>query len=152
MMKLLDIAVRPAKGEPMQRVESAQLTQLNGITGDHRSKSGRRQISLLSLFSWQCACNELGQSLPWTIRRANLLLDIAPFTSADVGRILCVGPARIEICVETEPCRKMDEQVPGLRAALTPEWRGGVCGNIVLDGIIHIGDTVHWLDASSEED
>jgi MOSC domain-containing protein YiiM len=36
----------------------------------------------------------------------------------------------------------MDELAPGLRAALTPDWRGGVTGRVIADGTIAVGDEV----------
>ena len=36
----------------------------------------------------------------------------------------------------------MDEIRPGLTAALTPDWRGGVLGRVVQDGEIAVGDEV----------
>jgi hypothetical protein len=38
----------------------------------------------------------------------------------------------------------MDEQQPGLTAALTPEWRGGISCDVVKPGDIKIGDQVEF--------
>ena len=57
--------------------------------------------------------------------------------------MIAIGAAlRIEITVETEPCERMDALLPGLKAALMPDWRGGVCGRVLTDGEIAIGDEV----------
>ena len=146
MSQLLNIAVRPARGAPMQEVSEAQLHCQQGIIGDHRSRPGRRQISVLTAQAWINACQQINQTLPWTVRRANLLVDLSNFSAQDVGRVLCIGKAEIEVCVETEPCYKMDQAFEGLRAALQPDWRGGICGKIIRSGVIRINDPVYWRD------
>jgi len=36
----------------------------------------------------------------------------------------------------------MDEASPGLREALEPDWRGGVCCRVLKGGLIAVGDEV----------
>jgi MOSC domain-containing protein YiiM len=36
----------------------------------------------------------------------------------------------------------MEEQCPGLRAALQPDWRGGVSCTVLQGGTVTIGDAV----------
>ena len=79
--------------------------------------------------------------MPWTTRRANLLLEGVSFSAKDVGVQIHIGEVILEITRETDPCSRMDEQQPGLRKALEPDWRGGVCTRVVQDGKIHLGDT-----------
>ena len=53
--------------------------------------------------------------------------------------------AAIEITDECEPCERMEALHPGLRAAMTPDWRGGFLGRVVEDGEIAVGDEVRVL-------
>ena len=55
---------------------------------------------------------------------------------------------RLAIGGETTPCERMDEAFPGLRAAMRPDWGGGVFAQVLDDGLIAVGDDVHWDDAS----
>ncbi len=81
-------------------------------------------------------------ALPWHVRRANLLVE-GMRLPRDPGSVIAIGPSlRIEVTMECDPCRRMDEIRPGLRSALTPDWRGGVLGRVLNDGEIAIGDEV----------
>jgi MOSC domain-containing protein YiiM len=49
---------------------------------------------------------------------------------------------------ETTPCERMEEALPGLRAALRPDWGGGVFAQVLRGGAIRVGDRVAWEQAS----
>jgi MOSC domain-containing protein YiiM len=51
----------------------------------------------------------------------------------------------IEITGECDPCSRMEALQPGLRAALTPDWRGGFLGRVIEDGEIAVGDEIRIL-------
>ena len=51
-----------------------------------------------------------------------------------VGATLHIGDVVLKITDETAPCARMDEAAAGLRRALTPDWRGGVCCQVVRGG------------------
>jgi len=76
--RLLGIAVKPRRLQPMQLVKAGELSPQAGLVGDSRGKPGPRQVTLLSLAAWHAACNEIGVILPWTERRANLLVGDLP--------------------------------------------------------------------------
>ena len=38
-----------------------------------------------------------------------------------------IGALVLEVTMETRPCQLMEAAHRGLRGALTPDWRGGVC-------------------------
>lgn len=127
------------------------VTTTEGVHGDIRGairpgKSGRRQISLIEAESWDAALRELGPgeaaSLPWHVRRANLLVEGLRLPR-EPGAVIAIGATlRIQITCECDPCRRMDEIAPGLKSALMPDWRGGVLGRVLTDGEIAVGDDV----------
>lgn len=136
---------RQAKG-PMLEIASVAISREAGVVPDTRGNPGRRQVTLLSLQSWQDACAELGTDLPWTCRRANLLIDGLRFSAADIGRVIRIGDVELQIMLETDPCPRMDAQHEGLTAALIPHWRGGVCCRVLRDGTVRTGDAVVFRD------
>jgi MOSC domain-containing protein YiiM len=48
----------------------------------------------------------------------------------------------LEISGECDPCSRMEEIATGLKAALTPEWRGGRLARVIAEGEIKVGDTI----------
>lgn len=135
------IARRTAPRSPMITISASRVTRESGLEGDFRGKPGKRQVTVLCAEAWKAACSEVERLMPWTTRRANLLLEGVSFSAKDVGVQIHIGEVILEITRETDPCSRMDEQQPGLRKALEPDWRGGVCTRVVQDGKIHLGDT-----------
>ncbi len=126
----------------MQEQERAEITIEKGITGDLRGSQAGRQITILCEAAWQNTCDAINTELPWTTRRANLLVDGVEFGEGDIGKTIRIGEVRQEIKQETYPRSHMDKQHQGLRGALTPKWHGGVCCNVLTAGSIQVGDRV----------
>lgn len=143
MGTLVGIASRSASRAPMQELAVADVTRERGVAEDFRGKPGDRQVTVLSRDAWEKACAELGAELSWTLRRANLLVEGVSLEQT-TGRRLRVGEALLEVTCETDPCRVMDAQHPGLRAALEPEWRGGASCRVIHGGAVRVGDDVEW--------
>ena len=141
MGELVGIAIRDAKRAAMRELQSANVTPDAGVADDFRGKPGKRQVTLLSADVWNTVCAELSSDLPWTIRRANLLVAGIDLPKS-AGETIQVGSVKLRVTMETDPCSRMDEQHDGLRAALTPDWRGGVCCEVLSGGEISIGDSV----------
>ena len=139
---LLGIAIREISRSPMIPLDRADVTTGAGVVGDFRGRPGSRQVTVLSREAWQIACDEIGQSLQWTVRRANLFVEGIELPTRR-GSQIRIGQVVLEICGETDPCGRMDAQVPGLTAALTPNWRGGICCRVITGGEVRVGDAVH---------
>jgi MOSC domain-containing protein YiiM len=139
--KLIAIARVAELRAPLEEMQSASVTIDAGIEGDVRGRKRNRQVTVLFCESWDEACRALGVKLPWTTRRANLLVAGVPPPQA-VGGQMRIGDVVLEIMLETDPCQLMERAHAGLKAALTPDWRGGVCCNVVTGGTLRVGDTV----------
>ena len=138
-IELCGIAIRERSAAPMQKLSAARVTRGAGVEGDARGRPGKRQVTVLSLESWNTACAELGVNLCWTQRRANLLVSGVEFGPDSVGQQLQFGSLTLEVTRETDPCRRMDTAYQGLQAALAPDWRGGVCCRVLSDGELTVG-------------
>lgn len=152
---LVAIARKSKPGQVMEEVNSATIDVDTGIEGDWRGTPrvggpDDRQISVLSAEAWQSVCQDVGNDLPWTYRRANLLVKGLEL-SHTTGDRLTLGPVTLEITCETVPCERMDEQLTGLTQALVPDWRGGVCCRVISGGSIKVGQSVTHLTNSNKE-
>jgi MOSC domain-containing protein YiiM len=86
---------------------------------------------------------ELGVDVPPVARRANVLVSGVDLPRSR-GRVLRLGGVRVRILGEVTPCERMDEAHEGLRAAMRPDWRGGVFGEVLDDGLVSVGDVARW--------
>ena len=141
MGHLLAIARAPVKRGAMVPVSEANVGIPDGIAGDARGGRAGRQVTVVFREGWEAACSDLGVELPWITRRANLLVEGVPVPHE--GRRIHIGAAVLEVTQETQPCQVMEAAHRGLREALKPDWRGGVCCRVVKGGTIRIGDRVN---------
>ena len=146
MGELLGITYREGSREPMLEIDACEVSAQTGVNGDYRGKRNKRQVTVLCEEKWKAACTELGEDLYWTTRRANLLVRGLSIGPECIGKVLKIGGMSLEIVMETDPCFRMDELRPGLKAALTPDWRGGACCRVLSGGSIAVGDAVEFAD------
>ena len=128
---------------PMDARESATLIAGKGLEGSV-GRSSRRQVTLIEREVWDALMRETGANAPPSTRRANLMVSGVPLFDTR-KRILRIGDTRLEIAGETKPCERMEEAVPGLRAAMYRDWRGGAFAKVIAGGVIRVGDTVEWV-------
>ena len=139
--RLIGIARKAKPFAPVEELIQATVSLAAGIGGDARGKLPNAQVTVVFRQDWEAACRELEAALPWTMRRANLYVEGVP-CPMQPGARLGIGEVVLEVVEETHPCSRMDKQHPGLKAALTPHWRGGVRCNVVQAGDLRLGDAV----------
>lgn len=142
MGRLEAIWIKRAHRAPMKEVTEAVLVPGKGIEGDVTT-SRRRQVTLIEREVWDALMQKLGVSASPIGRRANFL--VSGVKLADTrGKVLKVGGVRLAIGGETTPCERMDEYLPGLRAAMQPDWGGGAFAQVLDDGLVTVGDAVEF--------
>ena len=142
--KLLAIAAKSPDDGNIHLLDKANITRSSGVGKDPRGRKPSRQVTVLSKESWAEVCAELGKEMPWTFRRANLLVEGVHLPNSK-GKKMIIGDVEMEVTFETTPCYVMDEAENGLKNALIPDWRGGVVCRVVKEGEIKCGDTVELV-------
>lgn len=139
--RLIGIARAAELRSPLEELPAVSVSVEAGIAGDARGRKPGRQVTVLFRESWDDACRELGVHLPWVTRRANLLVEGLPPLQA-AGAHLKIGETVLEVTMQTDPCFLMEKAHKGLKGALTPAWRGGICCKVVSGGTVKLGDAV----------
>jgi MOSC domain-containing protein YiiM len=146
MGRIAGIARHQFPKAPMEIIEHARVTLDGGIAGDFRGamkgKPYKRQVSLIEAGDWAAAMAEVGHNIGWEQRRANLLVEGLDLPQRAGVRLRIGADVVLETAVETDPCERMEALAEGLRAALTPDWRGGVCAMVIAGGEIAVGDEI----------
>ena len=142
------IATHATPGARMVERGDAELRPGVGVVGDVPGRAPGREVTVVDSAAWRSACAELGQEVPWTARRANLLVTGIDLRDA-AGCELRIGAARLRVTGETLPCRIMDRQRAGLRSALEADWRGGATCTVLTGGAVAVGDGVELIRPSS---
>ena len=139
--RLIGIARAPVVMAPLDPLDEVLVGEATGIAGDARGTKPGRQVTILFRDGWEDACRDVDAELAWITRRANLYVEGVERPRA-VGGTISVGETLLRVVQETKPCELMERSYRGLRAALTPDWRGGVCCNVLRGGTIRLGDGV----------
>jgi MOSC domain-containing protein YiiM len=140
---LVGIARVHELGAALEELPSASISLERGIEGDARGAKYGRQVTVLFREGWEDACRDIGAELPWITRRANLYVANLD-RPREAGGFLRFGDVKLQVTMETRPCDLMERSYAGLRAALRPDWRGGVCCVVRSGGEIKLGDSVEY--------
>ena len=136
------IWIKRAKRGPMDAVAEAEMIAGKGLVGN-ANQGGRRQITIIDAAVWERIMGELGATIEPSARRANIMVRGLELANTR-KQVLLLDECRVRIFTETKPCERMDEVLPGLKAALYPNWGGGVCGQVIDGGRVRVGAVARW--------
>lgn len=129
----------------MDARDVGELIAGEGLVGSV-GRSRRRQVTIIEREVWDRVQEELQAEIPYAARRANLMISGIRLAETR-DRVLRIGEALVRIGGHTTPCERMDEACDGLRAKLAPQWGGGAFAQVVVGGIVRVGDRVEWATA-----
>lgn len=122
----------------MEAHESRQAIEDFGLEGcAHARPGGRRQV----LFASAEHLRAVGID-PGAIRE-NLTVEGDDVEQWPPGQRVAVGEAEFEISMVCDPCERMDQLRPGLRAEL--DGRRGMLARVVKSGSVAVGDDVRLI-------
>ena len=132
---------------PVETLDSAELVEGQGIAGDFRGtrkagSEGQNGVVLVEADDWATAMAECGADIPWQERRGNLLVEGLDIPQYPGARLRIGHGVLVEITQECAPCERMEALHPGLRAALTSDWRAGARARVVRGGEVAVGDRI----------
>lgn len=143
------IYLRPARGEPVVRVEQADAVAEVGLEGD-RSRGGKRQISLIQAEHLPVIASLVGLAeLDAALLRRNVVVSGINLTALKPmlkGQSLLIrlDEAVIELSGECAPCSRM-EMVLGLGGYNAMRGHGGFVARITQSGRVRVGGEVRPL-------
>ncbi len=136
---IVSLQVCPASRAPMEIKPSVRAQEDQGLEGDRHGKSGGpRQVLLMdeeTLAAFQLAPGAVKENIT---TRGLALKTLSP------GTRLQVGGAVLEITGDCNPCSRMDEIRPGLRAEL--QGQRGVLARVITSGDLRVGDAIEVLN------
>ena len=138
MAKVQNLFRAPKKRFPMEELPEVLAVGGRGFEGCAHSRSGsKRQVLLVDRETLEAMDLQPG------VIRENITTDGLNVNSLQVGQLLRVGEARLEVSAVCTPCDQMEAIRPGLRKEL---WgRRGMLCRVLDGGVIRRGDAIERL-------
>jgi MOSC domain-containing protein YiiM len=138
MATVAGLFVSPARGSGVSTsLERARAVAGQGFEGCAHANPPRREV----LFASEDHLNAVGVE-PGAIRE-NVTVAGTDVQAWPVGQRVRAGEAVFEITMVCDPCQRMDDLRPGLRAEL--DGKRGMLARVVESGDVAIGDELELL-------
>jgi MOSC domain-containing protein YiiM len=124
----------PKRREAMERLETAQVYENEGVEGCAHRRGGKRNV----LFAAAEDLEALGVE-PGAVKE-NFTVRGAEVMKWAVGQRLAIGDAEFEVSMVCDPCELMEEIRPGLQAEI--EGRRGMLARVTKTGEVAVGDEI----------
>ena len=142
------IGVRPARKEPLISSDKVSV-QLTGLEGDHRSKPGKRTVTLIQAEHLPVIAS-LCKGQPTTVAPERLRRNLVVSGISLLGlrnQIFKIGNVTLRGTGLCAPCSRMETEL-GYGGYNAMRGHGGICAEVLQAGMITLGDKVI---AASEE-
>src|SRR3981081_242289 len=138
MPRVQNLFRAPEKRVPMEALSEVRAVDDAGFEGcAHARLGGKRQVLLVDRETLEAMDLRPG------IIRENITTDGLNVNSLQIGQLLRVGEARLEVSAICTPCDQMEAIRPGLQKEL---WgRRGMLCRVLEGGVIRRGDSVEKL-------
>ena len=138
MARVQNLFRAPKKRLPMEELSEVRAVGDKGLEGCAHGRPGsKRQVLLMDRETLEAMDLQPG------VIRENITTDGLNVNSLEVGQLLRIGEARLEISAVCTPCDQMEAIRPGLRKEL---WgRRGMLCRVLDGGTIRRGDLIEKL-------
>lgn len=144
------ISIRPKKQADPVSVESVEVIQNEGLSGDHYSKpGGKRQVTFIQAEHLNAVASMLKiESADPGLTRRNIVVSGLNLMAAK-DRKFRIGTAVFEYTGQCYPCSRMEENF-GFGGYHAMRGHGGINTRVLESGTIHVGDEIELLPAGDE--
>jgi MOSC domain-containing protein YiiM len=136
------IGIRPERREPVEVVNSIEVSEKKGITGDHYSgQSGNRHVTLIQAEHLPVVAALTGRDQldPALLRRNIVVSGLNLLALKDHS--IQFGDVVLQITGQCHPCSKMEITLgPGGYNAM--RGHGGMTAKVIKGGVIRVGDGI----------
>jgi MOSC domain-containing protein YiiM len=138
MATVVGLFVSPERGSGRSEArERVRAVESHGLEGCAHANPPRREVLLASKEHLDVVGVEPGAI------RENITVEGVDVQQWPVGQRVRVGDALLEVTMVCDPCQRMDQLRPGLRAEI--DGRRGMLAHVVEGGEIALGDRVETL-------
>jgi MOSC domain-containing protein YiiM len=137
MGKIVHLQLKPAEGEPMKVVSSAEAIADYGLRDDANAGSARRQVLIIE----RELLDEF--ALPIGDVRENIAVEGIQLAGTSAGTRVRAGQALLEATLDCAPCQFIEDKRPGLREAM--KGKRGTLFRVIEGGKIEVGDKIEFV-------
>ena len=150
MPRVVELQIALAARMEMRPVESVEILDGHGITGDRYENARHRQVTVQSLEEIADAEAEIGRPLEAIHTRRNITLSEGRLDRTPGARLQIGEHVELEVVRDAAPCKLLEDNM-GRDAKLALHKRAGVVYRTISGGTIQIGDEAAAVAAPASE-
>ena len=149
MSEVVGLQIALASRLPMREVESIEILDGHGITGDRYENARHRQVTVQTLEEIAVAEEKVGRDLDAVLTRRNITVDTGSLDRTPGSRIRIGsddnGWVELEVVRDAAPCKLLEDTL-GRDAKLALSKKAGVVYRTISGGSIKLGDNFEVIE------
>ena len=149
MSEVVGLQIALASRLPMREVESIEILDGHGITGDRYENARHRQVTVQTLEEIAVAEEKVGRDLDAVLTRRNITVDTGSLDRTPGSRIRIGsddnGWVELEVVRDAAPCKLLEDTL-GRDAKLALSKKAGVVYRTISGGTIKLGDGLEVVE------
>lgn len=145
MSEVVGLQIALASRLPMREVETIEILDGHGITGDRYENARHRQVTVQTLEEIAVAEEKVGRDLDAVLTRRNITVDTGSLDRTPGSRIRIGsddnGWVELEVVRDAAPCKLLEDTL-GRDAKLALSKKAGVVYRTISGGTIKLGDAM----------